>query len=581
MKPMFRLKPLAAFCCACLLVQTNALYADENSPYQSTIEKGLGFLLSQQQADGRWQQGSDAIRTTTTVLDTLRHHHINSMEFKRAVIWLANHPGENVESLSRQIAVLGKTPGIPFPLLKKLKKLRRTVAFKLGDKWKNSYTWSVKPRFQATLMDTALGGMAIMQSGSTDDWLDSPYYAYLFQALQHTDTPGNFTDPTGHGWGYADIFHGKKTPEKVLPTAYATRFMHSVIVRYKGPAALEKHYLPHYGNYAKSGALWLMSQQQASGAITDTPNLAIYETAEALITLQAFTQFHPEPLAFADTLKKGRDFLIQQMADNGSWENNIFITALVVKALDTEGVTLQNSDGDFLPDSLEVMLGRNPKAYDPPVLYLPSTSGINQARRPMVSVLARNALPARETFGGKIIQVVMEPPTANTGRVVQPGVYMRMYIVELADGSQYMVSVPIYVSSPDADVDHDYMLARFEAEHHLNDFNPADALEDTDEDGLTHVEEFWSATQPYVLDSDRDQMPDGFEVRYRLNPNNPADAAKDPDADQLSNLQEYQWQSNPRLADTDNDDMHDGDEVKIKRHPAVNEPALMIVLDYL
>ncbi|MCX4030263.1 hypothetical protein [Spartinivicinus marinus] len=585
MKPMFRLKPLAALCCACFFASTGSLQAEEpnnevTSPYQTQIEQGLGYLLSQQKRDGSWGEGAEAIHLTTAAVDALYHHHIRSIEYQRAVTWLANHPGEDAATLARQIVVLKKTAAIPYSLINKLKTLKRTVSFQVGDKWQDAYTWSVKPRFQTTLIDTALSGLAMMASGNYNDMAISRYYAYPFQALQHTDTPGHFTDPKGHGWGYADIFHGKKTPEKVLPTAYAARFMHSVIVRYKTAEEREKGYLPNYGNYAKAGALWLASHQQASGAITDTPNLAIYETAEALLTLQIFKVFHPEPLLFTDTLKKGRDYLIQQMQSNGSWKNDVLITALVVNALDTDGIILKNTDDDWLPDSLEAAVGRDANKYDPPAIYQPESNGVVQTRLKMVSVLAGSNLPALDPLGGKVVQVITELPTTN-GLLSQPGLYMRIYIIELTDGSQQVVSVPVYVSSPEADNDNDYMLARFEANHHLNDFNPADALDDTDTDGLTHVEEYWSATQPFVNDSDHDQMPDGFEVRYRLNPNNPADAKQDPDQDQLNNLQEYQWQSNPRLADTDNDGIQDGEEVKQKRHPAVHEPALQIVLDYL
>ncbi|WP_163836657.1 prenyltransferase/squalene oxidase repeat-containing protein [Spartinivicinus ruber] len=586
MMPMFRLKPLAAFCCACLLTYTNTVNAEETNnevpnPYQSYIEKGLGYLLAQQRPDGSWGEGKAVIPVTTTVVDTLHHHHIQSIEFQRAVIWLANHSAEDAATLARQIEILTKTTATPYSLINKLKALRRTVPFKVGDKWQDAYTWSVKPHFQATIIDTALASIAMMATGIYGETAASRFYAYSFQALQHTDVPGNFTSSRGHGWGYADIFHGKKTPEKVIPTAYATRFLHSVITKYKTAEDKEKYYLPGYGNYAKYGALWLASHQQSSGAITDTLNLAIYETAEALLTLQAFKEFYPEPLLFADTLKKGRDYLIQHIQSNGSWQDDLLLTALVVKVLDSEGVNLTNNDYDGLPDSLESFVGRDPNRFDPPIIYQPNTSGIIQTRLKMVNVLAGSSLPTLDALGGKVVRVVSEPPTTANGLLTQTGLYMRVYIVELADGSQQVVSVPIYVSSPDADNDNDYMLARFEALHHLNDFNPADALDDADTDGLTHVEEFWSATLPFADDSDNDQMPDGFEVYYRLNPNNAEDAKHDPDNDQLSNLMEYQWQSNPRVADTDNDGVQDGEEVKQKRHPAVHEPALQIVLDYL
>jgi hypothetical protein len=64
-----------------------------------------------------------------------------------------------------------------------------------------------------------------------------------------------------------------------------------------------------------------------------------------------------------------------------------------------------------------------------------------------------------------------------------------------------------------------------------------------------------------IADADGDQIPDGWEADHGLNPNNPADALLDTDGDGLSNLAEFQAGTDPTLADTDGDGVPDGAEI--------------------
>lgn len=72
-----------------------------------------------------------------------------------------------------------------------------------------------------------------------------------------------------------------------------------------------------------------------------------------------------------------------------------------------------------------------------------------------------------------------------------------------------------------------------------------------------------------LLDSDGDGIPDAWEIANGLNPFDPSDASQDPDHDGLTNLQEYLLGTNPHVADTDGDGLSDGDEIKLGTNPLV------------
>ncbi|MBI2654693.1 hypothetical protein HYX02_07870 [Candidatus Woesearchaeota archaeon] len=76
-----------------------------------------------------------------------------------------------------------------------------------------------------------------------------------------------------------------------------------------------------------------------------------------------------------------------------------------------------------------------------------------------------------------------------------------------------------------------------------------------------------------IKDSDNDGMPDEWEIQNGLNPNDPSDAGLDSDNDGLTNLEEFNVQStygqstNPNKADTDEDGSSDKEEIDKGTNP--------------
>ncbi|MHA1778788.1 MAG: right-handed parallel beta-helix repeat-containing protein [Candidatus Heimdallarchaeaceae archaeon] len=109
------------------------------------------------------------------------------------------------------------------------------------------------------------------------------------------------------------------------------------------------------------------------------------------------------------------------------------------------------------------------------------------------------------------------------------------------------------------DTDSDGMPDGWEIDNNLNPIVDDSAV-DTDNDGLTNLEEFEAGTNPQNNDTDSDGMPDGWEIDNNLNPTID-DSADDADNDGLTNLEEYNHGTNPHLADTDGDGYTDYEEI--------------------
>lgn len=109
----------------------------------------------------------------------------------------------------------------------------------------------------------------------------------------------------------------------------------------------------------------------------------------------------------------------------------------------------------------------------------------------------------------------------------------------------------------EGDTDGDGLPNWWERHHNLSLTDPTDANIDTDNDGLTNLQEFGIGTDPRNRDSDGDLLADGDEVINLTDPLN-----NDSDNDGLSDgLEVLNFGTDPLLADTDGDSISDGEEV--------------------
>ncbi len=117
------------------------------------------------------------------------------------------------------------------------------------------------------------------------------------------------------------------------------------------------------------------------------------------------------------------------------------------------------------------------------------------------------------------------------------------------------------------DRDNDGLPGCFEHNNGLSDHNAADALQDTDGDGLTNLAEYNAGTNLNKADTDADGLTDSFEINHGLNPTS---ANYDVDGDGLSNSEETTYGTNPLVADTDGDGVPDRYEIIYGNDPLDN-----------
>jgi len=110
------------------------------------------------------------------------------------------------------------------------------------------------------------------------------------------------------------------------------------------------------------------------------------------------------------------------------------------------------------------------------------------------------------------------------------------------------------------DTDKDTIPDMWEEHFGLDKNNANDASLDSDNDGLTNVQEFRLGSDYLNSDSDNDGLPDGWEYSNGLNAIDASDAEIDSDLDGLTNLQEYALGTNPQAKDTDGDGVIDSED---------------------
>lgn len=241
-------------------------------------------------------------------------------------------------------------------------------------------------------------------------------------------------------------------------------------------------------------------------------------------------------------------------------------------------------DGDGFTNLEEHDNGTNPRVFNVGANAAPSVdAGTDQsAILPSTAQLAGSAtdddLPEPDAVS-LTWSIVSGPAGASISNasIADPVVSFTLpgtYVLRLTASDSISESaddVEITVSAGN-DSDGDTMSDAWETTHSYNPYDAADALLDSDSDGLTNAEECALGSNPASKHSDSDWLGDGFEVNtlgtspiltdtdgdtiddrwegmYGTGPTDPASGGYNPDGDAYTNLEEYINGTNPNSPD--------------------------------
>ncbi|WP_175463728.1 putative Ig domain-containing protein [Methylomonas sp. LWB] len=504
--------------------------------------------------------------------------------YTRALAWLSNQKTDSVDSLARKIIAL-ENAGVDTV------ELRLTDAlFKLDN---DTGLWGAYAGYGGGFPDSGLAMEALRAAGITSP--AAPVAEYISSTYQGQGS-GN------QGWSYWGGVLGVNKAPAILPTASnVAALSHFYQDGITGVTLLDvNNQTVQIGinTLVARAANWLLTKKQSDGSFTESSADTNPErnTATAYIALQAASNAALAPAGASAALLQAAGFLQNRQAANGSWNNDAYTTALSLRTF--PATIMADADHDGIPDAVEPLVGTDPNLTDSWKLQpqngltaTPNPTGL-QGNPVVTEVLANAAFsyplsaaggtPGYNwSFGGGQlppgVAVSATAPWSLTGTPTAAGSYP--FVLNLKDSLGVSVTVPgflrvIAVNDITTDTDGDGVPSYFELRDKLN---PLAA--DTDHDGIPDSLE-WS-NYPDYWDTDKDGMPNVWEKTYGFNPYDPGDAGLDPDGDQLSNLDEFRHGSDPEVVDSDHDNLGDGAEVQIGRNPAVNEPAVIGVINTL
>lgn len=290
---------------------------------------GLQWLLKNQDGNGNWSNTSDVeVIATTSALDALAQAGIKGYPHTKGISWLSNTQAASTDALARQILSLFHA-GINIRPLMDTLIARRSAA---------TVSWGAYNQYGGSFPDTSLALDAIKITGTS--------YASIASAISFIKTKQGNNALTGDfGWPYSKNEPANATAKsRVIPTAYNILTLN----RYKALYVVQTN--------IDNAITWLKSQQKTGGGFGEGTAGTILETA---LAYQAIVVERGTADAAA---MAAQDFLIAQQSADGSWNNDAFTTAEVLRTF--PATVLADTDVDGIPDEIETLMGTNAYVAD-------------------------------------------------------------------------------------------------------------------------------------------------------------------------------------------------------------------------
>ncbi len=336
--------------------------------------KGLKWLVQTQKGDGSFSglQGLETQATAASVEAMIAGGMSKSPQYARALSWLANAPGESLDSRAWQTMALAAAGRDATTIAGVIRDERNTSSVMNGGRYRDVAAWGAFAGYSTSLVDTALGYGALRAAGIT----------YTNDTNEFTKTvdcglvPAQLTAaPWAGSWPYGLPQTGQPAANaagSLLATAsllhelkksrQAGRLSSSSYWCGTTPAAVDTSI-----TNAKS---WLLAQANGDGAFAErTPQSGTLEapsTVATALAVRALAPFAAEGDATASAaVAKAQTWLAGQQATDGSWRSDPFVTARILAALPVASVAqIADADNDGLPDVVEQQLGTQTAVAD-------------------------------------------------------------------------------------------------------------------------------------------------------------------------------------------------------------------------
>jgi flagellar hook assembly protein FlgD len=276
------------------------------------INDGVAWLTTNQQPDGSWKDlGQTTERDTAESTLALRSFTATQTNYQNGLQWLTGVSSVNIDFLNRKIQAFASSGQDVTSLVSDLTSRQNTDG-----------GWGSDKSYASNPTDTALALKALSAAGYIGQQTISPAITYL-KTSQNTDG----------GWGSEDKVSTVQETSNVL----------SAFNQYRAAYQLDDA-------ITRATAL-LVIKQNSDGGFGNSPS-TVYDSALATMTLAELN-------ASLDTTSKSLAYILGQQADNGSWNQSAYQTALAVsavyKATVTPDLSIKTEDISFIPATINTL----------------------------------------------------------------------------------------------------------------------------------------------------------------------------------------------------------------------------------
>ncbi len=275
------------------------------SAQQAAIDNGIAYLRSTQSTDGSWGGTPTSLntlhQTTSTTARTLQILGITDTTLTHALTFLSTQTPNTVDNLAQQLEALAASGMDVSAQVDTLKAAQQTDG---------GWALDLDLTFKSEVIDTASALRALRVAGAADNTTASKALNFLI-ANQNPDG----------GWGL-----GKDKPSKVFYTALTLLMLKDFQTTFSLNTSLN------------AASNYLVNQQNTNGSF-GAPSGTTFETA---LVLQAMLRNVVDPAK----VSKAVAYLTATQAANGSWADDPYSTALVIRALNDTTFVGQDIDND-------------------------------------------------------------------------------------------------------------------------------------------------------------------------------------------------------------------------------------------